>query len=104
MEATESTIRKKENYQIATNFFQSRVEPDNITDLRYRMANELFRKSNNISVDLFRSILNTAHWEEYSGSMTVTLYSYICELKIGDIYIYHFHNFEDVVISIYGKN
>ncbi|NIM20061.1 MAG: tetratricopeptide repeat protein [Candidatus Latescibacteria bacterium] len=97
MEATGSIIRKKEKYQIATNFFQSRIKPENITDTRYRMADEIFKKSKNISVDLFQSILNATHWEEYSGSMTVTLYSYICDLKKGDIYIYHFHNFADVV-------
>jgi len=97
LEATGSIIRKKGKYQIATNFFQSRIKPENITDTRYRMANEIFEKSKNISVDLFRRILNATHWEEYSGSMTVTLYSYICDLKKGDIYIYHFHNFEDVV-------
>jgi tetratricopeptide (TPR) repeat protein len=97
MEATGSIIRKKGLYQIATNFFQSRIKPENITDTRYRMAEEIFEQSENISVDLFRHILNATHWEEYSGSMTVTLYSYICDLKKGEIYIYHFHNFEDVV-------
>ncbi len=97
MEATGSIIRKKEKYQIATNFFQSRIKPENMTDVRYRIAEKIFKRSKNISVDLFRSILNATHWEEYSGYMTVTLYSYICDLKKGDIYIYHFHNFEDVV-------
>jgi tetratricopeptide (TPR) repeat protein len=29
--------------------------------------------------------------------MTSTIYSYICDLKKGDIYVYNFHNFEDVV-------
>jgi tetratricopeptide (TPR) repeat protein len=29
--------------------------------------------------------------------MTATLYSYICDLKKGEIYIYYFHNFEDGV-------
>lgn len=97
MEATGNIIRKQGDFQIATNFFQSRTKQEDITDTRYRMAEELFDTSENISVDLFRRILNATHWEEYSGSMTVTLYSYICDLKNGDIYIYHFHNFEDVV-------
>ena len=35
--------------------------------------------------------------KQESGSITVTLYSNICDLKNGDMYIYHFHNFEDVV-------
>jgi len=93
----QTIIRKKGKYQIATNFFQSKTKPENITDTRYRIATELFEKSESISVDLFRRILSAVHYEEYSGSMTATLYSYICDLKKGEIYIYYFHNFEDVV-------
>jgi tetratricopeptide (TPR) repeat protein len=73
------------------------MEPENITDTRYRIATEILETSDTISVGLFRRILNAVHYEEYSGSMTATLYSYICDLKKGDIYIYYFHNFEDVV-------
>jgi len=90
-------IRKKGQYQIATNFFQSKIKPENITDTRYRIAAELFEKSESISVDLFRRILNATHQEGYSGYMTATLYSNICDLKKGEMYIYNFHNFEDVV-------
>jgi len=93
----QTIIRKKGKYQIATNFFQSKTKPENITDTRYRIAMELFEKSESISVDLFRRILSAVHYEEYSGSMTATIYSYICDLKKGEIYIYNFHNFEDVV-------
>lgn len=97
LEATGTIIPKAGSYQIATNFFQSLTKPEDITDTRYRMAEEILEQSENITVDLFRRVLNATHWEEYSGSMTVTLYSYICDLRAGDIYIYHFHNFEDVV-------
>jgi tetratricopeptide (TPR) repeat protein len=90
-------IRKKGSYQIVTNFFQSKTKPENATCSRYRIASEIFAKSEELSIDLFRRILNAVHWEEYSGSMTVTLYSFICDLKKRDIYIYHFHNFEDAV-------
>jgi len=93
----QSIIRKKGKYQIVTNFYQSKIKPEDITDTRYRMAAEMLDKSEKISADLFRRILNAVHWEEYSGSMTVTLYSYICDLKKREIYIYHFHDFEDVV-------
>lgn len=90
-------IKKTGNYQIITNFLQSKTKPENSTDARYRLASELFEKSESISVDLFRRILNATHYEEYSGSMTTTLYSFICDLKKGEIYIYYFHNFEEVV-------
>jgi len=90
-------VRKKGKYQIATNFYQSKTKPENITDTRYRIAKELFEKSESISVDLFRRILNATHQEKYRGFMTATLYSNICDLKKGEIYINNFHNFEDVV-------
>jgi len=93
----QTIIRKKGKYQIVTNFFQSKTKPENITDTRYRIAMELFEKSENISVDLFRRILNETHQEVCSRWMTSTIYSYICDLKKGEIYIYNFHNFEDVV-------
>ncbi len=93
----QTIVRKKGKYQIATNFYQSKTKPENITDTRYRIAKELFEKSESISVDLFRRILNATHQEKYSGFMTATLYSNICDLKKGEIYIYNFHNFEDVV-------
>jgi tetratricopeptide (TPR) repeat protein len=93
----QTIIRKKGKYQIATNFLQSKTKPENITDTRYRIAMELLEKSENISVDLFRCILNATHQEACNRWMTSTIYSYICDLKKGDIYIYNFHNFEDVV-------
>jgi tetratricopeptide (TPR) repeat protein len=93
----QTIVRKKGKYQIATNFYQSKTKPESITDTRYRIAKELFEKSERISVDLFRRILNATHQEKYSGFMTATLYSNICDLKKGEIYIYNFHNFEDVV-------
>lgn len=90
-------LRKTGRYQLVTNFYHSSVKPGNITDIRYRLASELFSKSDNISVELFRNILYATHYEDYSGSLVTTLYSYICDLKKGDIYLYHFHNFEEVV-------
>ncbi|UCC44790.1 MAG: hypothetical protein JSU65_02360 [Candidatus Zixiibacteriota bacterium] len=90
-------IKKSGRYQIITNFLQSKTKPENSTDARYRLASELFEKAESISVDLFRRILNATHYEEYSGSMTTTLYSFICDLKKRQIYVYYFHNFEEAV-------
>ena len=93
----QAVIRQKGSYQIATNFYQSKTKPEEITDTRYQIAAELFEKSENISVDLFRRILNAVHQEVSSQYMTATLYSNICDLSKGEMYIYYFHNFEDVV-------
>ncbi len=92
-----TVIRKTGRYQVITNFLQSRTAPETSEDARYRLAAKLLDGSDKFSVDLMRRVLNATHWEEYSGSMTVTLYSYICDLKRGEIYIYNFHDFEDVV-------
>lgn len=89
-----TVIRKQGRHQIATNFAQSQVAPENITDYRYRTTSELFEHAPDLSVDLFRRILGATHFEEPG---TVTLYSYICVLRNGEIYIYNFHNFADGV-------
>jgi tetratricopeptide (TPR) repeat protein len=92
-----AVIRRDHKYQIATNFLQSKTDPENPTDPRYRLASKLFEQSDTISVDLFRRILDDAHMEEYNGSFTATLYSYIHDLVKGDVYIYNFHNYDNVV-------
>lgn len=91
-----TVIRRDRPYQIATNFLQSRTDPETSTDPRYRLASKLFEQSDTISLDIFRRILNDTHMEEYNGSST-TLYSYIHDLARGDVYIYNFHNYDNVV-------
>jgi len=92
-----AVIKGSGKYQIITNFLQSRTKPENSNDTRYHLASQLIEDSESLSVDLFRRILSATHWEEYGGAMTTTLYSYICDLRNGDIYVYYFHNFEEVV-------
>jgi hypothetical protein len=89
-------IKKKGRYQIITNFYQSKIAPEKITDYRYKIASQLLEQSASLSVDLFRCLLNATHFEQTHGEMSTTLYSYICDLKKGDIYVYNFHNFEEV--------
>lgn len=88
--------RKTGRYQVVTNFLQSKTPPETSRDPRYRLAAKILDESDRFSVDLMRRMLSAVHWEEYSGSMTVTIYSYICDLKRGDIYVYNFHDFEQV--------
>ncbi len=90
-----TVIRKTGRYQVITNFLQSKTPPETSQDPRYRLAARLLEESDEVSVHLIRRVLNATHWEEYSGSMTATLYSFICDLKRGEIYIYNFHDFEE---------
>jgi tetratricopeptide (TPR) repeat protein len=92
-----AVIRRDRKYQVATNFLQSKTDPEASTDPRYRLASKLFEQSDTISIDLFRRILDDTHMEEYNGSFTATLYSYIHDLAKGDVYIYNFHNYDNVI-------
>jgi tetratricopeptide (TPR) repeat protein len=86
-------IRETNGYLIATNFVQSNYEPNKYSCPRYKIARHMLRSANNYSVDLIRSILSATHSETSGG----TLYSNIFNPKTGNIYLYNFHNFEQVV-------
>ena len=44
-----------------------------------------------------KDVLEAAHYESRSGDMTSTLYSYICDLRNVELYVYNFHNFNRAV-------
>jgi penicillin V acylase-like amidase (Ntn superfamily) len=90
----DSIIKKTGHYQISTNFRQSEVNADSITDRRYINAMKIIIKNDQVSVDVARNILSATHQE----GKYPTQYSYICDLTVGKIYLYHFHNFENVVV------
>jgi hypothetical protein len=92
-----SVIKKTGRYQVITNFLQSQTPPETSQDPRYRLGVRLLEESDDVSVELIRRVLSATHWEEYSGSITVTLYSYICDLKRGDIYVHNFHDYDQAV-------
>ena len=97
-------LRRKGNYQIATNFVQSNYPQGQYPCARYNLADAIFSRSNDITVEVVKKVLNDTHWEDYGGSCNVTLYSYICELNKGDIYVYNFHNYDNVVkLNIYEE-
>ncbi len=89
-----SVIRKQGYYQVITNF--------NVTDpnlagwypcWRYSKADTALKNMNELSVDLFRTILDDVHME----GRFETVYSNIYDLKNNIIYVYHFHNFEEYI-------
>lgn len=82
-------------YQVVTNFRLSEHPDGQGYDCgRYRIAKAMLRARPEASVDNFRRILAATH----SEGQDATLYSYIADLKRGRIYLYHFHNFENVVV------
>ena len=95
-------LKREGNYQISTNFVQSNYPKNNYPDFRYNLAEKIFKsRENNISLELIRKILDATHWEdEYS----YTLYSYICDLRNGDVYVYNFHNYDEMVkLNVYEE-
>jgi penicillin V acylase-like amidase (Ntn superfamily) len=87
-------VRKKDWFFVQTNFCQSRIPAASATCERFRIARRLLEESKgDINVDLFRRILAATHQE--GGAPTQ--YSNIYDLRARTMYLYHFHNFENVV-------
>jgi hypothetical protein len=87
-------VLKKGNYQINTNFNICNVSTGNYSCRRYDIANEMLSGATKLSVPFFKSILDATHQE---GKLS-TIYSNIYDLKRGIIYVYLFHNFNNVYV------
>ena len=82
-------------YQVVTNFRQS-AHPDGAgyECERFRIANAMLEKQPRVGVDELRRLLAATH----SEGQDPTVYSYIADLVHGVVYLYHFHDFENVVV------
>lgn len=87
-------LRSDKNYQVATNFVGSKYSDLNAPCWRYKNAMNVLQTNSNASVENVRKALVSSHQND---NHIKTVYSYICDLKKGDIYIYNWHNFNDVV-------
>lgn len=85
----ERIIEKKGDFQVNANCNSINGK---LSCRRPEIVNEELSASKNISVDFFKSILNKTHQE---GELT-TLYSTVCDLKRGIIYVYLFHDYDHV--------
>ncbi len=87
-------IRKSGAFLVSTNFFQSITPSSEITCQRFKTAQSMLTEANgDFSVDLFRQILDATHQEgDYP-----TQYSNVYDLKARVMYLYLFHDFEQVV-------
>lgn len=90
-----------DGYLVSTNF--NRANPDNAFDdsypcWRYDKATEMLERIEaeaDLTVDYFRSILDAVHIE---GAVGNTLYSNVFDLRQGLIYLYHWHQFDEVAV------
>jgi tetratricopeptide (TPR) repeat protein len=87
-------LKRTGRYQISTNFVQSNHKPDDYPCDRYRIAEKILGATDGATVDVVRAVLSAVH-NEYPYP---TVYSNIYDLRKKKIYLYNFHNFEDVVV------
>lgn len=85
---------KENNFQVCTNFFQTHPELGGYPCWRYNNAFQMLEQSEEISIDLFKNILDAVHIEQFSP----TQYSNIYDLNNGLIYLYYYHDFNNVIV------
>ncbi|MHC4598821.1 MAG: hypothetical protein ACYS47_07445, partial [Planctomycetota bacterium] len=90
----DEVIRKKGRFLACTNFHISRAQKTGITCSRYRIAKSMLSGAGPVDVPLCRSVLAAVHQE----GANPTQYSNVYDLKNRLVYLYHFHNFENVVV------
>jgi hypothetical protein len=92
---------ERDGYLASTNF--NRANTDNHFDgsypcWRYEKATgmlERIEREEDLTVDYFKSILDSVHVE---GAVGNTLYSNVFDLRKGLIYLYYWHQFDEVVV------
>ncbi len=87
-------LRKEGPFQVVTNFYQSRQEDDRGLCPRFDAAQEILGEAEEASLALCRRVLAATAQE--GGAPTQ--YSNVFDLRRGRIHLYHFHNFEEVVV------
>ncbi len=92
---SDTVIPMQGNYQVVTNFRQSQFpEGEGFECNRFRIVREMMKADAEPGIGSLRRILSAVH----SEGQDVTQYSYIADLVNGIVYVYHFHNFENVVV------
>lgn len=86
-------LRIEGDHQVVTNFYQSQTTLDQCNCQRFKTAVQALGRGEPASVESCRDIL--ASTRQNGGAPTQ--YSNVYDLKNGLVYLYHFHNFEEVV-------
>lgn len=87
----ETIVEKTASFQVNTNFNISRLRDKSYSCWRYDLAEKELSNRSDISIDIFRKILQRTSQE----GMTGTMYSTICDLKKGVMYVYLYRNFDE---------
>ena len=89
--------QKGNGYLVSTNFNRANPKNGRYPCWRYDTAVTMLEKiqdEDDLTADSFRSILDSVHQE---GPSANTVYSNAFDLKHGIIYLYHWHQFDEVV-------
>ena len=87
-------VKKEHGFQVMTNFYVSDSKnPRWYNCYRFNAISETLEKDGELSVEVMTSALDAAHKE----GLMPTLYSNVYDLINGEIHIYHFHNYKEVV-------
>ncbi|NIM58420.1 MAG: tetratricopeptide repeat protein [Candidatus Aminicenantes bacterium] len=86
--------RKQGPFLVATNFYLSQFSEGEYPCRRFKTASAMLRNNSDISVEFFKEILSAVHLE----GDTPTQYSNIIDLRNEVIYLYHFHDYKNVVV------
>ena len=89
----DAIIKRIGDYQISTNFNACNISSKNYDCLRYDIVDKGLSKRKPISIDSFRTLLSRVR----QGGNNPTQFSYVFNLKRGEIYLYSFNNYENVV-------
>lgn len=83
-------LETEKNYQIATNFVGSKFINSDKPCWRYNKAVEILDTTRSFSLEIVRETLEATSVE---GENSKTVYSFICDLKNGDLYVYNYHDY-----------
>ena len=89
------TLRGKGGFHAVTNFRQSKVSPRDVSCERYKASQKMIGSDPYVSVDFVRRAMAIMHVEShpFMGTELNTLYTDICDLTHGVVYLYNFHDY-----------
>lgn len=87
-------IYKQGDFQVVTNFLQSNPDHGWYPCWRYNTAVSMLESMTELSVDYFTQICDATHQE---GAYP-TVYSYVNDLNNNIMYLYHYYNYDKVVV------
>jgi len=90
IEAGDIITRKKGNYQVMTNFHQSRGSPEQVSCPRYKLVKRSLAENKDVTVGGCRSLLKAT-------AQPFTIYSTIFDLTNGEVYVHQRGDFEQTV-------